>query len=83
MVNRFDIATTMANYSPVIDAPSDITDSTPLFDGGLDLDSLAFLDCVLALEQQLSIKLDENTLSDASLDTFGAFSEKLLGMVGS
>jgi acyl carrier protein len=55
---------------------ADIGDSTPLFGGGLGLDSVDVLELVLELERSFGVKIeDEQTGMDVlrSVDTIAAF----------
>ena len=43
--------------------------STPLFDGGLDLDSIDFLELILAIEKKLGVRLRSEDLNGDALTT--------------
>ncbi len=50
----------------------EITIETPLFDGGLEIDSIGFLEAVLALEKQLDVRLRSEDLDEDALATVGS-----------
>ena len=43
--------------------------ATPLFDGGLDLDSIGFLELILAIEKKIGVGLRSEDLNGAALTT--------------
>ena len=53
---------TLAHLAP--DFPGEITDDTPLADGGLGLDSLGLIDVVAALEEGLGVTVGEREITD-------------------
>ena len=48
-----------------------VTSETLLFAGGLDLDSVAFLDVILEIEQAVGVRLGEDDLTESILATVG------------
>jgi acyl carrier protein len=63
---------TLRGLSP--DFAGEITDDTPLADGGLGLDSLGLIDLVSALEEHLGVTVRESELTD---DHFGSVARVL------
>lgn len=63
---------TLRGLSP--DFTGDITDDTPLADGGLGLDSLGLIDLVSAMEEELGVTVTENEITD---DHFGSVARVL------
>jgi acyl carrier protein len=53
---------TLAHLAPDFDG--EITDHTPLADGGLGLDSLGLIDVVAALEEHLGVTVGEQDITD-------------------
>jgi acyl carrier protein len=64
---------TLRELSP--DFTGDITDDTPLADGGLGLDSLGLIDLVSAMEDHLGVTVTEDELTD---DHFGSVARVLV-----
>jgi acyl carrier protein len=58
-----------------------IGDSTPLFAGGLDLDSLALLETVIAIEQATGVFLGEDGLTEEALANVGSLVNHVSSMV--
>ena len=46
---------------------------SPLFAGGLELDSVAFLELILKLEKRLGLRLRDEDLTEEALDSVGDF----------
>jgi acyl carrier protein len=55
--------------------------STPLFDGGLELDSIAFLEFVIALETRLGMKLRSEELIGEALETVGGLARHVARLI--
>lgn len=53
-------------------AAARITDDTPLFDGGLKLDSLAFMQSLLEIEELAKVTLDDESASRDVLRNVGS-----------
>ena len=53
---------TLAHLAP--DFAGEISDDTPLADGGLGLDSLGLIDVVAALEEHLGVTVGEKEITD-------------------
>ena len=49
-----------------------VSDDASLFDGGVGLDSIGFLDVVLGIEEAVGIRLGEDDLSAEVLATVGS-----------
>ena len=58
---------TLAGLAPSFDGT--IGDDTPLADGGLGLDSLAIIDLLVAIEEQLGVTIDENDITPEHFET--------------
>ena len=58
---------TLAGLAPSFDGA--IGNDTPLTDGGLGLDSLAIIDLLVAIEEQLSVTIDENDITPEHFET--------------
>ncbi len=54
---------------------TEITDETPLFDGGLGLDSVDALELVLAIEKEFGIKVENEQIDDQTLRSVAAIKE--------
>jgi acyl carrier protein len=61
-VRRAWLIRTLAHLAP--DFTGEITDETPLADGGLGLDSLGLIDVVAALEERLGVTVGEPDITD-------------------
>ncbi|MCA8960878.1 MAG: acyl carrier protein [Planctomycetes bacterium] len=57
---------------------TEIHDDTPLFDGGLGLDSVDALELVLALEKEFGIKVDNEQIDDTTLRDVTAIKQFVL-----
>ena len=55
--------------------------STPLFDGGLELDSIAFLNFVIAIETKLGMKLRSEELAGEALETMGSLARHVARLI--
>jgi acyl carrier protein len=55
--------------------------STRLFDGGLELDSIAFLDFVLAVETKSGLRLRSEDLTGEALETVGGLARHIARLV--
>lgn len=59
-----------------------IDEATPLFADGLDLDSVAVLEAVVAVEERTGVHLRDEELTDAVLRTVGSFTDHVLARAG-
>ncbi len=50
-----------------------LSEDTPLFEGGLDLDSIGFLQLVLKIEAHTGTRLRDEDLTEDALCSVGAF----------
>jgi acyl carrier protein len=55
--------------------------STPLFDGGLELDSIAFLEFVIAIETRLGTRLRSEELAGEALETIGSLARHVARLI--
>ncbi len=55
------------------DAAVPISEDTALFEGGLDLNSIDFLQLVLEIESRIGARLRDEDLTEESLCSVGAF----------
>ena len=58
---------TLAGLAPSFDGA--IGDDTPLTDGGLGLDSLAIIDLLVAIEEQLGVTIAEDDITREHFET--------------
>jgi acyl carrier protein len=68
-VRRAWLLGTLAGLAPDFDGA--IGDETPLADGGLGLDSLAIIDLVGAIEEQMGVTIDEDEITREHFETAG------------
>jgi acyl carrier protein len=59
-------------------APSDISEEEPLFDSGLDLDSIDALELVVSLEKKYEIKIGSSEESKAALESVNTLADLIL-----
>lgn len=58
--------------------PSDISEEEPLFDSGLDLDSIDALELVVSLEKKYEIKIGSSEESKAALESVNTLADLIL-----
>ena len=65
-----------------IGAGSPLLDETPLFDGGLSLDSIQFLETVLAVEREAGLVLRGEDLTAEVIATVGSMTDHVHRLCG-
>jgi acyl carrier protein len=67
MGRRAWLVRTLRDLAP--DFTGDVTDDTPLADGGLGLDSLSLIDLLAAMESELGVAMSEDDITDEHFGT--------------
>lgn len=74
MKTRHEILKTVTEIVAGIGGPFDGDPANiPMFDGGVDLSSMGFLDVVLTVEDRLGVSIRDKDIGDDALETVGAF----------
>ena len=86
-MGRFSTDPTLAVVSRVMAGLTgwpieEITAETPLFEGGLEIDSIGFLEGILALESHLDVRLRSEDLDEDALATVGSLTDHIRQRLG-
>jgi len=63
-------------------APEDIDDDEPLFESGLELDSIDALELIVSLEKKYGLKIGSSEESKAALQSVSALAEFIVSKSG-